>query len=569
MIAFIRSHSKLSALLFTLLNWFVWVGFYPSLQNDDFQIYSMLCGYGETPGPYGIYTNIILGYLTLLLQHISASVNWYLLILFLIAFACSLCLNFLFLDCISKNESKSSFTKLKLLTTFFLLLYINQLVLANLQYTHVGTIACCTSALLIHRILTSGIRIIPVGLCLFLVIAGFSLREQTIVAFIFVATGIITSCFLSSASRIFKKQAFAFFVVLTAILSTLHYTHKSLYEQSAEWETAANFLQARVNIQDYPDNSGIDKREAIEKEGLSLKETEIFRSFIYVPGMDDFSKVSVLADIHRQGRKGLFGSDFAAEYNILTPTKKQFIQPFSSLMIITPWGTLSLACFLFIISVNRRSIRCNGPVLLAFCAYMACLLILGRSPSRVVTPMVITTAFWVLTHLPNHAPLMERRWIAYGSWVICALGVAFCFRHSFHWRPSSPTAAAHEYCAAHPENLYITTNQQGCGLFPVGLMGYSMNYLHKTNVLPVGDGWMFYTPAYRAALAARKIDNPYCEILKDNVYVITFRKEDKWALKQVADLHELYTGNGVEFSKVTTIGEHSFWKAHQRPSEAK
>ena len=80
---------------------------------------------------------------------------------------------------------------------------------------------------------------------------------------------------------------------------------------------------------------------------------------------------------------------------------------------------------------------------------------------------------------------------------------------------------------------------------------------------------MFYTPAYRAALAARKIENPYRELLKDNVYVITFRQEDKWVLKQLSALHELYTGQGVEFSKVHAIGEHSFWKAHQLPNAAK
>ena len=570
MFSFIRTHCKLCALIFTIVNWFVWVGFYPSLQNDDFQIYSMLCGYGENPGPYGIYTNIVLGYIIYLLQHISTNINWYLAILFSIAFTCTTCFNFLLLEQLQKSSSKNPFAKLRFFATFLLLLYVNRLVLSNLQYTHVGTIACCTSALLVYRILTRGARFISVTVCLLLTIAGFSLRNQTLVPFSFACIGMITAGILSfPTTQSHKKSIALVLVVLATLLATLSFTHRYLYENSPEWQTASDFLEARVSIQDYPDNSGLDKTALIEKKGLSVKETQIFRSFIYVPGMDHLSKVRDLADIHRQGRKGLMGSSFAAEHNILTPTAKQFKEPFSSLMTITPWGTLGVAFFLFVISINRQSIRCNGPVLLAFGAYMACLLILGRSPGRVVHPMVITTAFWVLIHLPNEAPLLRKRWMAWGSWGVCALGVAFCFRHSFHWRPSSPRAEAHEYCAARPENLYITTNQQGCGLFPVGFTGYSMDYLHKTNVLPVGDGWMFYTPAYRAALAARKIENPYRELLKDNVYVITFRQEDKWVLKQLSALHELYTGQGVEFSKVHAIGEHSFWKAHQLPNAAK
>lgn len=569
MFSFIRTHCKLCALIFTIVNWFVWVGFYPSLQNDDFQISFLLQGGGEGSSSFNLFTNIALSCILAQLQNVSSSTVWYLLALFLVSLASAYSINFLFADSMDEGATKTSFGILKSVISICILIFINRAILTSIQFTHVGIIACCAGALLISRMASKGGSRTMVLSALTLILSGFCIRDQSIIAFIFIMLGTGCAYLVGDDRSSSVRPVLITLAVLLPSLVGLHFLNSVLYHQSTEWGPAQLYSKARYNIQDYPDNSKIDKRNLLTAKGIKPTEYTAFKSFLYVPSMDSLSKVKDLSEIHQQGREGLFGSKFAADHLLLKPTAKQFKEPFSSLMTITPWGTLGVAFFLFIISINRQSIRRNGPVLLAFGAYMACLLILGRSPGRVVHPMVITTAFWVLIHLPNEAPLLRKRWMAWGSWGVCALGVAFCFRHSFHWRPSSPRAEAHEYCAARPENLYITTNQQGCGLFPVGFTGYSMDYLHKTNVLPVGDGWMFYTPAYRAALAARKIENPYRELLKDNVYVITFRQEDKWVLKQLSALHELYTGQGVEFSKVHAIGEHSFWKAHQLPNAAK
>ena len=80
---------------------------------------------------------------------------------------------------------------------------------------------------------------------------------------------------------------------------------------------------------------------------------------------------------------------------------------------------------------------------------------------------------------------------------------------------------------------------QGLNLYPTGYQGISQHYFEQTNIVPIADGWCFYSPAYKAALKARHITNPYVEILKENTYIVTQNNTDEqWALNIVSAIHK-------------------------------
>lgn len=570
MISFISKHYIASSLTFLLLCLLLFFGCTPSMNNDDYQIFFCMNGGGESATSFGVYVHTLIGSLCSLLLHLSDSVCWYLVFITSINIAACFSVLLYAIREIGDHHAPTAYRWILYTFLAIALLYGCLDSLSTNQYTHIAILTGGSGILWFSCALQSrrfSFFTIP-AVCL--VALGCMMRADSVFSVLFLYAGASLTFLIKSKLHLFRNINFIIGSVgMLGSILTLNTLDRSTVASSPEWDQAYADRKTMVEIVDYPDNSSVNKDEMCRENGITPLEFRLLKSFFYVPKFQNSAETHTAERIHKYGRRGLLGIDAAAETGLLAPDFKKLIDPFSSLMKLTKWCIFGMTCFLFVITFNKKSVKDCLPMLCVTIAYIFTLLLVGRCTGRVTNPILFIASIWILTHLPQHAPLLQNRWAIITTAAILICGCAFTFRHTIGHRFWNAQAAAHEYCAAHPENLYITTNQQGCGLFPVGFMGYSMNYLHRTNVLPVGDGWMFYTPAYRAALAARKIDNPYCEILKDNVYVITFRKEDKWALKQVADLHELYTGNGVEFSKVTTIGEHSFWKAHQRSSEAK
>ena len=103
---------------------------------------------------------------------------------------------------------------------------------------------------------------------------------------------------------------------------------------------------------------------------------------------------------------------------------------------------------------------------------------------------------------------------------------------------------------------------QGLGLFPVGWTGVSMKYFETTNIIPISDGWCFYSPAYHAALNARGIKNPYAEICKPNTYIVTLSNRwEKGMLNNISSMHESQMGLPLRYRQVDTVGRFTIWKA--------
>lgn len=95
------------------------------------------------------------------------------------------------------------------------------------------------------------------------------------------------------------------------------------------------------------------------------------------------------------------------------------------------------------------------------------------------------------------------------------------------------------------------------------LEAFSFQHLHNTNVLPLADGWIFYTPAYKAALKARGISNPYVRLTLPNAEIITCKQSDpQSALRCIQKEIHAQTGQRVDFEKVAEKGEFEFWSCN-------
>lgn len=570
MFSFLFKHYIASSLIFLFLCLTLFFGSVPSMNNDDFQIAFCINGGGETAGSFGVYVHTLIGSLCTLLLNFSTSVCWYLVVLTTVNIAAFFSVLLYTMREIRSDHSPKAYRGILYSFLAVTLLYGCLDSLATNQYTHIAILTGGSGILWFSCSLRTprfSIFIIP---AILLVALGCMMRADSVFSVLFLYIAVCLTFLIRDRFRLLKNLNFIIGSIgMLAAIITLNTIDRFTIEGSPEWEQAYTDRKTMVEIVDYPDNSGLNKDEICKENGISPLEFKLLKSFFYVPRFQDSRETRIAERIHKRDRRGLFGLETTSEIGLLTPSIKKLFEPFSSLMMLTKWCIFGMTCFLFVITFCKKSAKNCLPMIIVVIGYVVTLIMVGRCTGRVTNPVLFIASVWVLTHLPRHAPFLQKKWAVATVSIILLCGCAFTFRHTLGHRFWNARAEAHEYCAARPENLYITTNQQGCGLFPVGFTGYSMDYLHKTNVLPVGDGWMFYTPAYRAALAARKIENPYRELLKDNVYVITFRQEDKWVLKQLSALHELYTGQGVEFSKVHAIGGHSFWKAHQLPNAAK
>ena len=107
---------------------------------------------------------------------------------------------------------------------------------------------------------------------------------------------------------------------------------------------------------------------------------------------------------------------------------------------------------------------------------------------------------------------------------------------------------------------------QGLNLFPNGWKGVSLHYFANTNIIPIADGWCFYSPAYKEALKARGISNPYAELCKPSTYLVTQNNTDEdGTLRLISEVHNRQLGTELQFKKVETVGKFTFWQARSQP----
>lgn len=527
-----------------------------TLQSDDIQIAFMLLngGYSEGAMGYSIYTNYALGWCIAQVSCLLPSLNVYLLYMFCLSFLACWSVNFVVLNAqIKSMNDGGTYRKMFIYISSAILLLINITCLKNLQYTHVGVWAAVSGVLLLSSITKDSPWILRSLISVVLVLGAYALRSSALIPALFVSFAVLPW-------KIRNKRVVGVSIMMALLVTGLYSIHAVSYKQNPQWETASNFLKSRVKILDSPDNSKIDKSDLLIKQGIAPETYTLFRTFIYTPSMYSLNKVNQALLIHNEGRKGLFGIQKLADMGFLEATMGERLGSGLTLFQrMTPWMPLVLALVcIFPVSSRPTFIRVAGMISM-LAIYVCILLGLQRMVGRVLDPVLYIAAVYVLTLPLKSSAMSENRCVRFLCVGMSMLTFLFYTRH---WMIQSHTVQAANYCAAHPHKLYLTTCQQGLGLYPYGFGGYSLHWLQQANILPIADGWNYYTPAYDAALRVRGHQSLQSAMLHPDTLIVV-REGGLSITKKLAQLAFSEWGKKIEFSVVDTYGGFHFLKIVQ------
>lgn len=529
----------------------------PGLHNDDLQIYFLLLNGGADGGAvgYGLYTNFVLGWCIAKLSVVFPSLNVYLAYLFILAFAACCCANFFVLNRYAECEAgERRYNKCYLLVVSLLLVVVNSCIMRMLQYTHVAIWCAVCGVLLIGSIEKQGAWRMRVVWATLLLAGAYSLRSSAL----------LPACFV--ACVVFWKQWRQMRILLAAlwvagVISLLCIINVLAYSAAPEWQKARDFLSVRVQILDTPDNSGLDKTEKLEEKNIHPHSFLMFKWFTYAPSMYSKSKVNDALLIHREGRKGLLGSQFLADEGFLSiPWNERSLGEYDTIFrALEPWTPIVAAGFLWLLGAGKRTVGAAFGMGFALFCYLGVLLLFQRMVGRVVNPMLYGAAIWILALPPQKHSFLPTNFRCVVSVCIAVFASLFIKRH---WPSFTNRVAESCYCEAHPDKLYLTM-QVGKDLYPRGFGGYSYRWMSQTNVLPIADGWCFYSPAYEAALRKRGFQSYEAAFMHPNTRIIA-NKKNVSMLGHLEKLAACEWGKKVELSIEDSFGELYIVKINQK-----
>lgn len=551
-------------LLFTWL--LLGLGHPRELHNDDFQLYFQLCNGGTGSIPFSGHSGYLTGLLLMGLNSINNSVNWYLVLLLTSGSLACLGLNFFAIKRIATSPcGTSSLDYVRILSALAVLCYINYESLRLAQYTSVGILNACSALFLFYDWSQSTPRKLKYACAVFLFICAYEWRDHSILPFFFLSAFVFLIVQISSTPGA-KRRFFRGAVIFPIMLVALHAIHAVALKSEAEWQNAVAFNHTRTGILDSKDNSGVDKSQALEKLGINTQDFHIFKSFIYVPGFckENADELKKVLEIHKAHRKGIFGLDFAAKHGLLELGDYQYKEGSSAAQAISPWIPLVAALLLVLMGLNRKSLAHTIPMLAALLGYFGLLFLMQRVVGRVFHPVLYASAVWILAAPVSANAFTRKRLLCGGVLAIEIMATLFCLRETRHMFNSKEQAW--QICAQNPQNLYLTTSMQHLCIYPPGWKGVSLRYFSTSNMLPIADGWCYYSPAYHAALQARNINDPYAEICKPNTYIITQNTPNEAGmLNTISTIHKRQMGTQLRFKKTETVGLFTFWQAEPQP----
>lgn len=528
----------------------------PGLHNDDLQIYFLLLNGGADGGAvgYSLFTNYALGWIIAQLSFIFPSYNIYLIYLFLLAFIACCCANYFVLKHRTQESNLNGrYDKIHLLLSVLLLLLLNRACLRVLQYTHVAMWVSVVSVVLMSLIQQKGRFLLKSIVVMFLMLNAFALRESSVVPALCIA---ICMC----VSNVKNVRMIALFASIILLLSCVHFYNNAAYSAAPDWCVAKRHMSIRQKILDSPDNSGLNKAQYMRAQGIAPDVFESFKSFVYCPSMQDEATLNKALNIHRMERRGFLGSQFFADKGLLEISRHKRVGEHDTIFrAITPWVPLTCAILIWLPGVQRRTMSSAVGMLGLLLCYLGGLLLFQRLVGRVVDPMLYGAAIWMLGLPLKKRCYAEMRLTCVAS--ICVALVSFLFFNR-HWPSFTDHVAESSYCAAHPDKLYLTT-QVGKDLYPRGFGGYSYQWMSQSNVIPIADGWCFYTPAYEAALRKRGFQSYEAAFMHPNTRII-FNKKNVSMLGNLEKLVESEWGKKVELSVEDSFGELYFVKVNQK-----
>lgn len=529
------------------------------LQNDDLQISFMLSCGGEEPSCFSLYTNACLGYVIRSLSSVWPDINWYYCFLCALSCAASLTINFSVCERTFRSGivSKTS--------VFLFLAYINYRGLITIQYTYLGVYAACAAVLLVSRIIDHCFSVGRIGVSTLLLFAAYCLRSSVVLPATFLLIGILLAEWESMRDgRTLRRLATALVIPLF-LCGCAFVANKIEYQNSPEWNDAQRFLQARVQIVDSQDNSGMDKETALHHAGISPESFFLFKKFLYVPEMDSLNAVESALTIHKTGRKGFLGSAALADMGLLEFHISSF-KPLTTLArALTPYTPLGFAVLLVLLFPGRKRMLKAAAVLFAVAGYLFVLSLTCRLPGRVLDPVLYASAMYVMS-LPEKSSLVRNRvWRISSAIFVSAMACLFCFRHLMEQDAQNKSAWA--YCESKPDTLFFSCSMQWAWTTSSKVGAFSLHHLKHSNILPLADGWVFYTPAYRAALKARGVSCPYIRLTQPNAEIIVNRRYcSPTVLLDLQKMIFAQTGQRISFIKAAEKGDFEFYAINDATS---
>lgn len=559
----IARHPLTLALLPLLFTWLLLALAQPrELHNDDFQIFFQYCNGGTGAIPFSFYSGYLAGLLLQGLNYIHDGLNWHLILLQITGSLACGCLNFFAVKRITATPSNSTtLDYVRLLSTLAFLFFFNYKCILFAQYTFIGILCACAALFLLYDWSIGTRSKCKYSFASLLFICAYEMREQSVVPFFIISLFVFVVVMTTSDHKA-KKRFLRGWLLFPALLAILLVIHASAFNAEPAWQQAMQYNKARGIIHDSRDNSGVDKTPALQQLGINNQDYRIFKSFTYLPGFckENADNLKKVQELHQDQRKGIFGLDIAAKHGLLALGDYQYKEGDTPAQSISPWLPLMSALVLVLMGANRNCAAYSFPVLAALIVYFCLLFAMERVVGRVFHPVLYASTIWLFTAPLSANTLTKSKLICAGLLCIEIMAALFCLRDARHLfnKKEQPW----KICASNPQNLYLTTSMQHLRIYPPGWKGVSLRYFATTNMLPIADGWCFYSPAYHAALNARGIKNPYAEICKPDTYIITQNnRNESEMLSYISTIHEKQVGTPLRFRKTQTVDKFSFWKA--------
>lgn len=384
--------------------------------------------------------------------------------------------------------------------------------------------------------------------------------------------GLLLACFLGliiladPKKRPCLRRYLKLIACMGLIAIILNATWHAADVASPEWKTARAFNTMRTVINDTPDNSGLDKNGDWASLHLSPADVALFKRFVYSPAWENIQTLDHAAAIHRSGRIGLFNDSLTAQFGFFRLHSSALSKMIPDAVAATPWIPLFCLAAAFLLFPNRRRLPTVLGTIAFLAVYVALLLAVDRPVARVLLPAIAIAALLTGACLPTkkgnrHGTRVRSVLLVF----MATAGFLVTFRHDRHF-DAAQLPEPISFCRANPDLIFFSLSLQNTTrLYPAGFLSHPLDTWKNSNIVPIGDGWMFYTPVYKDYLKKRGIDDPWLALTRENARLVTYTPHESERLFQwMQTYYKERFGFDVDFTEEKLVSPCRFWRVQTK-----
>lgn len=545
-------HKYQNFLSFLLYNWgitFIIIIFCQPIYetDDDFAMGLIQTGvYGEEYKQYLIFSNIIYGYFLKLLSYCVPSINWYIVLQYLlISFSYSILFYLL---------SKKTNFSIAFLSNMSLWCFIIYAEIRYIQFTRTAFITCITGLiLLIYGVINCSKKATYTGfiLCLlgsFIRFECFEICIAYAIAF-FVSYALHTLKNINTIKRLAKSLSIVTFVIIFfSLINTVYYS------MDQEWKEYNEYNVVRGEILDFGIPSWENNQENYASIGFSQNDVTVLSHWIFNDSKKfNFENMNEIAS---------WKTPKKIDLKFLTNTLKDLCQDFQSSTFFVIW-LLSL--------VILFSIRTRGSLLLSLFNFTGTIIIflffhyIGRILPRVefgIWMSAISINFlgcFEFNHMEstkaksaqNNNQFFLKIGITFATTLFLIVKIGAFETYSVYENSTRDTLS---YLSENSSNLYVLDTESFNGACFSFRPYKKVDSFYMSNYCWAG-GWSTFSPYWTNYNRSIGFDNPLEDLSsKNNVYYVT-NKDISYLLTY---LQENYNVSSVEL--VETYNSYNIYK---------